>query len=72
MLSREAKYLLEELKGNPSWQEIVDEIQFNGMPKYRPTKLDETSSDDQKNNWLYQSGRSFENDKILNTLNVKE
>jgi len=62
---------LQELKANPIWQTIVDDLQ--PLPLQRYNVLDKKLSHDaQTNTWVYQSGRSDENDRILRILNVKE
>ena len=59
--------LLKELKFRPEWQQIIDEIQRNHRERYSPKAGDEEAK---KNEWIYQSGRSDENDRVINLLTL--
>jgi len=72
ILSNEARAFLLELKSHPVWQEIVDELKPLRMKRYKPKGIQNIPTTDQVNYWVYQSGCSDENDRILNILNVKE
>lgn len=57
-MTEEQKAFLKELKFNPLWGEILDQIS-HPIPRFHP---------DKKLNWEYESGRSFEAEKIRKLL----
>lgn len=66
-LSSTQKALIQELKANPDWQGILKVLQAPPARRYKPSKMNSPDIDQEKD-WIYDSGRSFENELILQIL----
>lgn len=70
MTPAQRKFLL-DLQIDPMWKGILDELEPDPIPSFRPVRKKEstvTASDEQHENWVYQSGRSFEAKRIISLL----
>ena len=70
-LSSEAKRFLHEIRQRPEWAEVLEAIQVSPPRCYRPSRSASSSSpsrEEQEANWIFESGRSFENDRVINLL----
>lgn len=63
MLSPQEYELLKELKGNPLWGSIISKLKEKHTIPYKPSTLE--GSEKQEKDWIYASGRDFENDRII-------
>lgn len=59
-----AKQFLKELESNPAWGEVIKELKRTPQLKYKKEGEEESKI----HRWIYESGRSDENDKILSIL----
>ena len=69
MLSNAAKALLLELKIKVEWEEILKELKVPSPPRYKPSGLGEAKD---PKDWIFWSGRSLENERIINLLEGNE
>lgn len=67
-MSPEATSLLRELQGRPEWQEILEDLKSVKIPRYKPIKEADHQQEAQFYNWVFYSGRSFENARITEKL----
>ena len=68
------KSLLRELKLDPRWKKVLDEIQRYPLPEYRPRKSGESKiqgHEDQVNNWIYMSAAAKVSRDIYNLLSLE-
>jgi len=65
------KDALEELKQNPIFQILIGKIKEDlNLPRFNPSSG--KSAEEQADRWKFDSGRKFENDRILTLLGIKE
>lgn len=62
MTPQEREFLV-SLQNDPRWQGVLKSIEIR-YPKYKPSE--------EMNKHIYESGRFYENDRILAILNLKE
>ena len=68
------KSLLRELKLDPRWQKVLEEVKSYSVPEYRPRRSGDNnvpSHEDQVDNWIYMSAAAKVSRDIYNLLNLE-
>lgn len=65
-MSPDVKAFLDEVRGHPLWHEFLKALETPRVPLWRKGRGQ--TSDEARDNWIYQSGRRDEHDKIMRIL----
>jgi len=70
-MSPEARQLLREVASRREWQEILTEISDKPIPAYKPSRSVDSKilpRENQIDNWILESGRALERERIVKLL----